>query len=93
MSKRTPVTQAITPKALTLDDLRCYYTLQGESMKPEIVLVATAQDYGIGEAFTGPGWYCRLSAPGYLDCTDWEGRFGTEADAIKHLVTTYSIEL
>jgi hypothetical protein len=28
-----------------------------------------------------PGWYHRLSAPGYLDRTDWIGPFETEAEA------------
>jgi hypothetical protein len=32
------------------------------------------------------GWYARLSAPGYLDCTDWTGPYETEdaaLDAVK----------
>lgn len=28
--------------------------------------------------FLGAGWCARLSAPGYLDCTEWSGPFPTE---------------
>ena len=31
------------------------------------------------------GWFARLSAQGYLDCTDWIGPFDTELEAIKAL--------
>lgn len=29
------------------------------------------------------GWYCRESAPGYIDCTDWEGPYRSEQAAIE----------
>jgi len=32
----------------------------------------------------GIGWYTRLSASGYMDCTDWEGPFETEEEARGH---------
>jgi hypothetical protein len=35
------------------------------------------------------GWYSRLSAPGYLDCTDWIGPFDTEDEAFESLYETY----
>lgn len=35
------------------------------------------------------GVYCRLSAPGYLDCTEWSGPFDTEEDAVADLLRTY----
>jgi hypothetical protein len=28
------------------------------------------------------GYYSRLSAPGYLDCTDWMGPYNTSAEAL-----------
>lgn len=31
------------------------------------------------------GWWSRLSADGYLDCTEWLGPFDTEVEAIKAL--------
>jgi len=38
---------------------------------------------------TVSGWFGRLSAPGYMDCTDWSGPFDTEAEADAYLVDTY----
>lgn len=35
------------------------------------------------------GWYARLSAPGYLDCTDWVGPFETEEEADGYLGDYY----
>ena len=35
------------------------------------------------------GWLVRLSAPGYLDCTDWMGPFSTENEAVEALVEAY----
>ena len=34
------------------------------------------------------GWYSRLSAPGYLDCTDWSGPFTTEQEALENCALT-----
>ena len=28
-------------------------------------------------------WYARLSAPGYLDCTEWDGPHDTQVQAVK----------
>ncbi len=36
-----------------------------------------------------PGWYARLSASGYMDCTDWNGPFKTREEAEAFLVETY----
>jgi len=38
------------------------------------------------------GWGARLSAPGYLDCTDWVV-FPTEKQAREYLVEMYDIEV
>lgn len=35
------------------------------------------------------GFFARLSAPGYLDCTEWCGPFNTEAAALAYLTDTY----
>lgn len=32
-------------------------------------------------------WWCRLSAPGYMDCTEWSGPYATEAKARAALST------
>jgi hypothetical protein len=33
------------------------------------------------EATRVEGWFCRLSAPGYMDCTEWSGPYETEQEA------------
>jgi len=50
-----------------------------------------AGDYYAGEIWTveaRKGYGARLSAPGYMDCTDW-CVFDTEAEAEKYLEETY----
>jgi len=36
------------------------------------------------------GYYFRLSAPGYLDCTDWSGPFQSEEEAVADLLSQYA---
>lgn len=43
----------------------------------------------VWERSEAPGYYARLSAAGYMDCTDWSGPFETEADAEEYLVETF----
>jgi len=38
------------------------------------------------------GWFCRLSAPGYLDCTDWTGPFPTRHEAEAFIRDTYNVD-
>lgn len=35
------------------------------------------------------GWFARLSAPGYMDCTEWSGPFDTEEEAIAECKDMY----
>jgi hypothetical protein len=35
------------------------------------------------------GYFGRLSAPGYLDCTEWSGPFDTEKEAKDYLTEMY----
>ena len=35
------------------------------------------------------GWYSRLSASGYLDCTDWSGPYASEDEADEALNDMY----
>lgn len=35
------------------------------------------------------GWFCRLSAPGYMDCTEWHGPYETEQEAMEALNGMY----
>ena len=39
-----------------------------------------------------PGWYGRLSASGYLDCTEWSGPYSSEQEADEALNDMYDGE-
>ena len=38
------------------------------------------------------GWFARLSAPGYMDCTEWSGPFATEDEAREYIRDTYEVD-
>lgn len=38
------------------------------------------------------GWYGRLSAPGYLDCTSWIGPYESADDAIAAVCEEYDVD-
>jgi hypothetical protein len=66
---------------------------KGQFMQPEIV---RGRHFLIEEIvqnlpleYRPEGYYCRLSAGSYLDCTDWNGPFETIEDAARHLLETY----
>lgn len=50
-----------------------------------------AGDHGDAEGVER-GWFWRLSAPGYMDCTDWCGPFDTLEDAKADCRDTYDID-
>ena len=63
-------------------------------MTPQVELFSVSPDSEylekMDEDTNLPGFYCRLSANGYLDCTDWSGPFQTEEEAIAELITCYT---
>lgn len=38
------------------------------------------------------GWYARLSAPGYLDCTDWNGPYDTAEQALEAVKEFHGVD-
>lgn len=49
-------------------------------------------DFYSGEIYSAElvtGWAARLSAPGYMDCTDWSGVYDTAEEAATALVEAY----
>lgn len=38
-----------------------------------------------------PKWYVRLSAPGYMDCTEWDGPHETKAEAMDALERAHDV--
>lgn len=56
--------------------------------------VCTVKDFPEGstiEPVSGK-WFARLSAPGYLDATDWAGPFATITAAMYYILETYSVD-
>ena len=54
-----------------------------------------ALEAGNGETYTieaQVGWFARLSAPGYLDCTGWTGPFPSEVKAREFIRETYEVD-
>jgi hypothetical protein len=43
-----------------------------------------------GMDYDADGLYCRLSASGYLDCTDWHGPFATLEECADCLMDNYA---
>lgn len=38
------------------------------------------------------GWYARLSAPGYLDCTSWDGPHASKGEALCAVKNQYEVD-
>jgi hypothetical protein len=53
------------------------------------------KEFSHGESYTVTcerGWFARLSANGYLDCTEWAGPFDSEEDAHNYIADTYEVD-
>lgn len=71
-------------------------TSEGDILTPEEYAqyrgnkeAAEAHGVSLDDVETVFGWSARLSAPGYLDCTDWTGVFETEEEAVAALDEMY----
>jgi hypothetical protein len=56
------------------------------SLWPEIEAGET-----VVQTFKGK-WFCHLTAPGYMDQTDWSGPFDTEGEAREHIRETFDVD-
>lgn len=65
---------------------------EGQFMQPECYRGSDIEQEILesGLDLESDGIYCRLSASGYLDCTDWSGPFETVEDAAQYLIDTYA---
>jgi hypothetical protein len=66
-------------------------------MVPDVELLAGNPDTGNyldptdpRHVESGPGYFSRLSAPGYMDCTGWNGPYETEEEAVAELLSVYA---
>lgn len=74
-------------------------TREGDIITPEVYTqfrsnkeAAAAYRVDVEDVETIFGWFARLSAPGYLDATDWTGPYETEEEAIADLQDMYGEE-
>ena len=76
-------------QAQAIFDTMLEYTIMGETfLIPEEYRDDIPDDAEIGEIFSD-GWFSRLSAPGYTDCTEWQGPYKTEDGALWELYQMY----
>lgn len=70
-------------------------------MRPEVAFLSHAEARECCDDSDNPlmsgnddcsGFYARLSAPGYLDCTEWCGPFKTEAEALRYVMTLFDVD-
>ena len=62
-----------------------YFAETDEYHPPETMdMSSVAQDIATG-------WWARLSAPGFLDCTDWQGPYDSEEKALEELAETFDL--
>jgi len=61
-------------------------------MKPQCFMGSDIQEELMhsGLDVEDDGFYGRLSANGYLDCTDWSGPFSSVKEAAEFLIETYA---
>lgn len=68
-------TELVPCDVANLDNLADY--LEGRQIEDDVETVT--------------GIFCRLSAPGYMDCTDWAGPFATLDDAMEFITDQYGV--
>lgn len=62
-------------------------------LKPEAFRLDASTEYALAESgldLEDGAIYARLSASGFLDCTEWSGPFDTVEAAGRHLIDTYA---
>lgn len=67
---------------------------QYEDMDEEIkdILLSYCEGKEINGFEVKEGWFSRLSASGYLDCTSWCGPFKTEEKALKAVMVAFEVD-
>lgn len=60
-------------------------------MQPQCYVGADIEEEILAEGldYEADAYYCRLSADGFLDCTDWHGPFETVEEAAQCLIDNY----
>jgi hypothetical protein len=78
-----------------LRDNDCAYAAKHDTDVQDKVKAAFAADRGLVESTVGivlGRWWCRLSAPGYMDCTEWSGPYASERLAREAIADMYDCD-
>ena len=69
-------------------------TFRDSFMKPECFIGADIESELLQSDMDAESdkYYCRLSASGFLDCTEWHGPFDSREESALFLVETYGEE-
>lgn len=62
-------------------------------MVPQAEWLSEEEAEAYVEIYATEGWYSRLTAPGYLDSTEWSGPFPNLFRAVRHLLDMFDIDL
>lgn len=54
--------------------------------------IAKQEGVSVEDIEESSGWFCRLSAPGYMDATDWGGPFANKQLAMQHIENMYDVD-
>ena len=78
-----------------LDESSPTFHPNGKVVRDTEANVARLRDYVTGKVYgieRREGWYARLSAPGYLDCTEWQGPEKTKSAAVAEVCEQYDCD-
>jgi hypothetical protein len=67
-----------------------FYRVEDKYSLDTLVLPGHVVAHHDPEAEKVEGWFARLSAPGYMDCTDWDGPYKTREEAYSELCKTFN---
>lgn len=69
----------------------CVTAFADQFMKPRFYVGSEIQGWIMEEGLDADddGIYCRLSAAGYMDCTDLSGPYATVKEAVDYIMATY----
>jgi hypothetical protein len=69
-----------------------YSNERGESyLVPADYVGDMGDDEEIEASYNGP-WFCRLSASGYMDATEWDGPYDTLEDAKTAIIDAWDVD-
>ena len=94
MGFMVPVAEYFTKSDLVQTDHNPFTCHECREEKHSANICASGESYTVCADCWPPeeGWYARLSAPGYLDASDWHGPFNTQENALYEIMEFYEVD-